>query len=390
MSHEQYKDLGIIYDPKTVEAPTTGVYNYKDGVVPFLRLRVTPKCRTWHFQKGWNRQHLKRKIGNVSTMSLDEARLRAFEWQRQLADGEVPPTVKQRAQKTEMQMLTVADLFERYFDGHVQLHCKTKHEIRWAYGKYWQTMMRLQVPSLQPMTVRAWMRRLFETSGSGVANKQYFILRAAINWGKNCGMVSLAVNPFLGIKPFPAKQRMEYLKPGDEMIRLRAALAPEGDDIQDIVWLLLFTGQRKSNVLSMRWDEIDGENLVWHIPPNKTKSKRQYNVGLTPKAMDILTRRQRLSKSLWVFPTPRASKSPHLTSINKAWERIRKRAQLDHLCIHSLRHSAASWLGLRGASAMVIKEALQHSSISTSQRYVHLGANDVRSFMQDAQEEMAG
>ena len=54
------------------------------------------------------------------------------------------------------------------------------------------------------------------------------------------------------------------------------------------------------------------------------------------------------------------------------------------------RHTTASWLALQGASSMVIKEALQHQSISTSQRYVHLVASDVREIMTKAQKAVAG
>jgi integrase len=66
---------------------------------------------------------------------------------------------------------------------------------------------------------------------------------------------------------------------------------------------------------------------------------------------------------------------------------VRKRAQLGNLRLHDLRHTGATWLAMQNANAHVIQQALQHSSLSTSQRYVHLvGApNMVRDQLAKAQ-----
>jgi integrase len=167
------------------------------------------------------------------------------------------------------------------------------------------------------------------------------------------------------------------------------ALEPETQDVQDMILLLLWTGQRKRNVLSLRANEIDWDNRVWHIPAGKTKSSRLYSVALTSKAMEILQRRRGQCADI-MFPPVHESASGHRENLNVAWYRVRERANLPQLRIHDLRHTNASWLALNGASAMVIKEALQHSSISTSQRYVHLATGDVREMMDRAQEAMAG
>lgn len=157
---------------------------------------------------------------------------------------------------------------------------------------------------------------------------------------------------------------------------MRQALQKQSQDVQDAIWLLLLTGQRRSNVLSMEWSELDLDNKMWTIPKEKSKTDRAYHVALTPAALEIITRRN--NDQRYVFPSIRASKKGHLDSIHKAWGEVRTEAGLGDLRIHDLRHSVGTWLAQGGANAFQIQRAMNHASVTTSQKYIHLVANDVR------------
>lgn len=297
-------------------------------------------------------------------------------------------TMKERGLAATKQRLTVENMFADYFEQHVKLRCRTADEIERDFARYWNNIKKTQVSSLITNQVRQWMNKIAKESGHATANKQFGLLRACLRWACAGGIIQLPGNPLLGIKAFPSQQRLAYLRPGNDVSRLAAALTQEHQDIQDVIWMLLWTGQRRSNVLSMRWAEIDWTNQIWHIPPYKTKSARQYSIALTPKAMEILEHRRGNDDS-FVFPSGTTG-GGYINNVNRAWLRIRAAAGLEHLRLHDLRHTTASWLALQGASSMVIKEALQHQSISTSQRYVHLVAGDVRDMMAKAQQAIAG
>jgi len=149
--------------------------------------------------------------------------------------------------------------------------------------------------------------------------------------------------------------------------------------------MLLLTGQRTSNVLSMEWSEIDWCEKAWQIPPTKTKTGRTYFVNLVPGAMDILERRSQHKTSLYVFPAARGgTQSPHMTTLLHGWNRIRERAGLHHLVPHSLRHTLGTWMAMQGASAFQIQKALNHANVTTSQIYTHLSGADIRPLMTSA------
>ena len=91
----------------------------------------------------------------------------------------------------------------------------------------------------------------------------HVLYNKAIEWGWE------GINPAQGVKKFKEKSRDRFLHP-DELPRFFEALAEEQNDtIRDYVYVSLFTGARKSNVLEMRWKEINFERREWAVPETK-------------------------------------------------------------------------------------------------------------------------
>lgn len=96
--------------------------------------------------------------------------------------------------------------------------------------------------------------------------------------------------------------------------------------LKDFILISLYTGARKSNVLAMRWDNVSLSDRTWYIPD--TKNGEPHLLPLTPKAMQILESRNKQRNSEWVFPSSHNSKSGHLEDPKRAWNKIRKKANL--------------------------------------------------------------
>lgn len=379
------------YDPGALAAPdeAAGVYLYKDAIVPFLRLKVTQRSRIWQFDWSLNGKHVKRKIGIIDVIGLPEARLKAYEWGRQLSEGIEPPTIEQRRNALAAAKVTVGELFEKYFEEHGKT-CKTAAEIERGFNAYWNAIKDVPAVKLQAEQLQRWVNDLARTRGKATASKQFTILRATVRFAIERKLAAITEDCLRGIKTYKSEPSPNYLKPGDEFRRMEQALALESSEVRDAVLLMLWTAQRKSNVLSMEWKELDLTSRLWLIPPHKTKTGKLYTVALTPKAVEIIERRrlERLDGDEFVFPCVRNSNTRHLRNINKAWGRVRESAGLGKLRPHDLRHTAATWLAMAGANAFVIQEALQHASVTTSQRYVHRAPNMVRDQMARAQDAM--
>jgi len=134
---------------------------------------------------------------------------------------------------------------------------------------------------------------------------------------------------------------------------------------------LLSTGARKNEALSAQWKYIDMDNRVWRISASNSKSKKMRSLPLSGAAMAVLTELDDESnKSDFVFVNKRTGTK--YVTFQKQWERIRKKAGLEHCRLHDLRHTFASYLANSGRTLLEIQTLLGHASPKVTLRYSHL------------------
>lgn len=172
-------------------------------------------------------------------------------------------------------------------------------------------------------------------------------------------------NPVKVVKRFREEPRERYLGP-EELPKLMRALDAEPNEmLSDFFRLALYTGARRGNLQSARWEEIDLIAALWTIPADKAKAKKPIRVPLSPEALAVLGRRKSATKeSPWVFPSH--GKAVHLAEPKTAWKRICKAAGLEAVRLHDLRHTTASWMVAGGASLYVDGKALGHANPQTT------------------------
>jgi integrase len=173
------------------------------------------------------------------------------------------------------------------------------------------------------------------------------------------------VNPAVGITPFEERSRERVLQ-ADEFERFFAALDLEEETFRDFVMLTLLTGARKSNVLSMRWDNLNLKSGTWTIPAEQSKNSQSQLIVLTEAEMEILQRRNDSESKHDIFVFPSNSRFGHLTDVKHSWSSFLKRANIKDLHIHDLRRSLASWMASTGANVSVIRSALHHKDVKTT------------------------
>jgi len=141
--------------------------------------------------------------------------------------------------------------------------------------------------------------------------------------------------------------------------------------------LSLLTGARKSNVLAMRWDEVNFTLSEWHI--KETKNGESHVIPLTTPAIDILKERKIHSQGSYVFPGE--GKSGYLSDPKKAWSRVLQRAEIADLRIHDLRRTLGSWMAAMGATTAIIGKTLAHKSVEATKVYERIDIDPVREFI---------
>jgi integrase len=137
--------------------------------------------------------------------------------------------------------------------------------------------------------------------------------------------------------------------------------------------LLILTGARLTEILTLRWDYVDLANGVLRLPDSKTGAKEVY---LNDAAIKLLRDVPRMAGNPYVV----AGHKPgaHLVQLQKPWRRIRAKANLDDVRIHDLRHSFASVAVSAGMSLPMIGKLLGHTQPATTARYAHLAVDPIR------------
>lgn len=227
------------------------------------------------------------------------------------------------------------------------------------------------------MIERADVLELHDTLGKKhkvAANRTAQLIRLLFNFAISAELWK-GVNPAERIKRFPEHPRRRFLN-HEELPRLFMALSDEPlADLRDFVVLALFTGCRKSDIFSARWENISFEDRRWMIPDPKREA---YAVPITIECEEILKERQkRAGNTPWVFPS-NDSNSGHVEDLKDRWKLLLERAKIENLTMHDLRRTHASWSVARGNSLFIVSKGLGQASIASAKPYAQLDLDPVR------------
>lgn len=368
-----------------IPAPSQGRVQVFDSKVRGLCLRITAAgSRSFYVVKKVNRRPKRYFICKWPDLTVEQIRKSAEAINAAVAKGDDPGADRKAARECR----TLGEAWAYYLEHHAKPHKKSWKFDEWQWNKYLKARWAgRSLADIETADVDGLHKRIGRDTGIVPANRLRSLLHAIFETARKF-LRFTGQNPVKGVKRFVEQNRERYLG-ADELPRLLDALDAEPNAmLADFFRLAIFTGARRGNLQTARWDEIDLATGVWTIPASKAKAKRTIPVPLGPEAMEVLQRRREATKaSPWVFPSHGAS--GHLTEPKAAWKRICKAAGLQSVRLHDLRHTVASWMVARGVSLYVVGKALGHANTRTTERYAHLELGAIRAALSGATQGMA-
>ena len=360
---------------KQLPIPERGRVEYQDEKCPGLRLRITSKgVKTFCLLKRVNGQLVRLTIGPFPKMHVTQARDAVVEKLDQIRRGEDPRHARQKARS----MPTLGELFGEYMERHAKPHKRTWPEDQAQYDRYLQSWAGRKIDTIKRGDVQTLHTTIGRDHGIYAANRLRAMLHTMFKMAVDAEWIDR--NPVDGVKKFREEKRDRFLS-AEELRRFFLALeGTTNPTVKDCILFALLTGARRSNCMKMAWADLDCGRATWTIPAAQTKTATPYVLPLSSVATDLLLRRHgdRDPQCPWVFPSPRQSGAGHLTTIQGAWEKIVKDAELPGVRFHDLRRTLASWQALAGVPLLNIGRSLGHSDPSTTAIYARLQNDPIR------------
>ncbi|QTR45384.1 site-specific integrase [Thiothrix litoralis] len=315
-------------------------------------------------------------------LTLVQARDRARKDLSMLLDGEDPSAKRDASRKA----MLFKDFAEDYITREVMPHHKGyKQEIsriRLHLIKHFGNYPVVDITHDQVTSVHLEIGGKYPAG----ANRVVKILSAMLTKAEKWGVVPAGTpNPAKGISFFRELPRDRYVTP-EELPALIESLEQEDIYPRSAFWLYLLTGFRKTELLSAKWSQVDFENRQFILPDSK--GGRPHYLPLTVEAMAILEGIPRLQGNPHIFPG--LKEGAHLADLKKPWIRIRKRAGLEDVHIHDLRHTIASWLVQAGNSLYLVGKILNHKDLRTTERYARFAQDNLRDALEGTSQRMTG
>lgn len=286
----------------------------------------------------------------------------------QILDGRVPPD---RAEDRR----TVDEVIAEYVRQVVPAYPRKDREKRVRHLEWWSKRVgSVPLTAFRRSMVREGLRALERGGGpSGkplapaTRNRYLATLRHAFTFART-DLEWISTNPLSRMGQTEPRGRVRFLDDAERERLLEAGQESRDPRLYPLVILAISTGARNSELMSLRWPDVDFERRLAILHDTKNGERRA--IPLEGEAMRVLREFARLRRidSDLVFASPRGrTRFPR-----GSWKRAVQRAGLEDFRFHDLRHTAASYLAMSGATLAEIAEVLGHKTLAMVKRYAHL------------------
>jgi len=374
---------------------------YYDSELKGFGLKVSPAGgKTWcvEYRPGARGRSVSKRrmvLGSASTLTPDQARNAARDILARVALGEDPAASRSAARE----MPNFRDFAARYLAEEAKAKLKPRTVVN--YEIY---LRKHAIPVIGSMKLDriatsdiAKMHRLIGQAKPMTANRVVQCISSIYRYAAICGLVLRGHNPASHIEAFREQRRERFLN-SEELARLGDAIREA--ETTGILWevddrkptakhipkngrtiigphaaaalrLLILTGARLRGILGLKWEYVDRERGLLFLPDSKTGRK---TIVLNAPALAVLSALPRVGSYVIMGDDP--EKPRH--DLNRPWKLVSKRAALEGVRLHDLRHTHASFGASAGLGLPIIGKLLGHTQSSTTQRYAHLDIDPLR------------
>lgn len=251
---------------------------------------------------------------------------------------------------------------------------ETKRHLLWwkeQLGKYSVNLITPDLIAKYRQELAAGTTNKGTKRSPGTVNRYIASLSSVMTYGvRECGWIQ--DNPCLRVTKFKESKGRDRIASREEVQRILAACEQSRNEyLKVIVLIAITTGMRQGEITGLTWNCVDLERGV--ISLKDTKNGKPRTISLVGEPLQLLKAHflKQPSHTQYLFP---AKKRFGKISIRKAWDEALKRAGIEDLRFHDLRHTFATYAAEAGASNLELATAMGHQTLQMLQRYTHMNA----------------
>jgi integrase len=331
---------------------------YWDSEQPGLHLKVTPAGKKVFFLYyrvlGAAKQQRRFKIGDYGAVTLQQARERAKSLLGMITDGKDPAADRKQARQ-RLNSELVSDLVAEFLSKHVAQNRSAAETERIFKVDIVPRLGSRSIHSLKKHDVIALLEAIADRGSPIMANRTLAALRKFLNWCVARGIIDKS--PADGAEAPGKETKRDRVLTDDDLRRVLVAARQIGFPYGSIVELLAITGQRREEVGSMSWSEIDLPGRTWTIPAERSKNNKPHIVHLSDPALRLLKQVPRTGEL--VFSTN--GRTP-FQGFSKAKRQLDDLSGVTDWTLHDLRRTVVSGMARLGVQPHIADKVLNHQT----------------------------
>jgi integrase len=337
-------------------------------------IRVFPSGqKSWGMIYHFEGKKKRMTFGSYPELTLADARTAHMQAINILAKGKDPALIKQREAIEARASLTINKLIEEYMEKWAKPRKRSwKEDFRIFEKDVMPAWGKRKAKEITRRDVILLLDNIVDRGSPIIANRTLAAVRRMFNFAIERDI--LEVNPCYAVKAPAKENKRERLLSLKEIKIFWDKLDTAGmTELSKIALKLqLTTAQRKGEVVSAEWSEIDLKNRWWTIPASKSKNSNPHCVPLSELSLSLLKQLKEISRdSQWLFPSPTGKSHIAGGAIDHA---IRKNLKTfegieEGFTPHDLRRTTASQMTALGISRLVVSKILNHVEGSVTAIY---------------------
>ena len=352
---------------------------YWDTELTGFCVRVSQTAKTYYAKGRVKGKPSWVKIGEHGLLTPDLARRDARKILSDLARG---VDVNREKAMARNKGITLEEVIEGYFKTRPNLRARSVTSYKSLISNHLSEWLKKPMDEITGEMVSRKHLEIASKAGQVQANKVMRVLRLLFN---HLGAIKDTPidNPVKRLSRarqwFKTERRQSLIKEHELKAWYDVVKSYPNPVASDALLLLLLTGCRKEEVLTLQWSDVDMNDRTFTIRAEIAKNHREHTLPMSDMIFDIFNQRLALRENEWVFPG-QVSKG-HLTNLNRAGEAVTEKSEID-FCIHDLRRTFTS-IAEQEVSYAMLKRLLNHyTGNDVTAGYLIISTEQLRAPMQ--------